>query len=101
MNLERLDAFDINFVDSAARREFKQNTSTGMGESRIYVGNDEETLDEFFDFENVEYCLTEKGVSVVPILQSICQWAGIYRNEDSALSLAQCEKCNYRGGKRG
>ena len=49
----------------------------------------------------VEYCLTEKGVSVVPILQSICQWAGIYRNEDSALSLAQCEKCNYRGGKRG
>ena len=60
MNLERLDAFDINFVDSAARREFKQNTSTGMGESRIYVGNDEEALDEFFDFENVEYCLTEK-----------------------------------------
>lgn len=60
MNLERLDAFDINFVDSAARKEFKRNTSTGMGESRIYVGKDEATLDEFFDFENVEYCITEK-----------------------------------------
>lgn len=60
MNLERIDAFDINFVDSAARREFKLNTSTGMGESRIYVGNDEKMLDEFFDHDNVEYCVTEK-----------------------------------------
>ena len=46
----------------------------------------------------VEYCLTDKGASVVPILRSICQWAGIYRNEDSELSLTQCKKCNYRGG---
>ena len=46
----------------------------------------------------VEYCLTDKGISVVPILRSICQWAGIYRNEDSELSLPQCKKCNYRGG---
>ena len=27
----------------------------------------------------VEYRLTEKGESVVPILQSICRWAGLYR----------------------
>lgn len=47
-----------------------------------------------------EYGLTEKGVSVVPILRSICQWAGIYRNEDSALSLPQCRKCDYRSGDR-
>ena len=46
----------------------------------------------------VEYCLTVKGVSVVPILRSICQWAGIYRNEDSELSLPQCKKCDFRGG---
>ncbi len=46
----------------------------------------------------VEYCLTEKGSSVVPILRSICQWAGMYRREESALSLPQCKKCNYRGG---
>lgn len=26
----------------------------------------------------VEYSLTEKGKSVVPILQSICQWAGTF-----------------------
>ena len=47
----------------------------------------------------VEYCLTEKGNSVVPILRSICGWAGIYQNEDSELSLPQCKKYNYRGGK--
>lgn len=47
---------------------------------------------------HVEYCLTEKGGSVVPILRSICQWAGIYQNKDSELSLPQCKKCNYRGG---
>lgn len=46
----------------------------------------------------VEYCLTKKGNSIVPILQSICQWAGIYRNDDSELSLSQCKKCNYRRG---
>lgn len=60
MNLERIDAFDINFVDSAARKEFKLSSSTGMGESRIYIGNDEEKYDEFFDFEHIEYFITEK-----------------------------------------
>lgn len=60
MNLERIDAFDINFVDSAARKEFKLNSSTGMGESRIYIGKDEEKYDEFFDFDHVEYFITEK-----------------------------------------
>ena len=42
MKLKRLDAFDINFVDSAAAKDFKLETSTGVGESRIYIGNDEE-----------------------------------------------------------
>ena len=60
MRLERIDAFDINFVDSAARKEFKLDTSTGMGEARIYIGNDEERFDEFFEFDNVEYFITEK-----------------------------------------
>lgn len=44
----------------------------------------------------VEYHLTEKGRSVVPILQSICRWSGIFYNEASGHSLRQCEKCDYR-----
>ena len=30
----------------------------------------------------VEYTLSEKGVSVVPILQSICKWSGAFYKED-------------------
>ena len=47
----------------------------------------------------VEYSLTQKGESVVPILQSICRWAGIYHNENSELTLPQCQKCDYHSGK--
>ena len=45
----------------------------------------------------VEYELTEKGRSVIPVLRSICEWSGnFYRNvEDTA--LARCQKCDYRG----
>lgn len=43
----------------------------------------------------VEYSLTEKGCSVVPILQSIYVWSGIFRKSDSDHVLAQCEKCDY------
>lgn len=44
----------------------------------------------------VEYCLSEKGVSVVPILQSICRWSGAYHREDTENTLVQCQKCDYR-----
>lgn len=43
----------------------------------------------------VEYCLTEKGLSVVPILQTICKWSGAYHREDSENTLLQCQKCDY------
>lgn len=44
----------------------------------------------------VEYCLSEKGASVVPILQSICRWSGAYHREDTENTLVQCQKCDYR-----
>jgi len=43
----------------------------------------------------VEYCLTERGWSVVPILQEICRWAGSYRREEYGGSMAHCRQCNY------
>lgn len=49
----------------------------------------------------VEYCLTEKGISVVPILQSICRWSGAYHREDNGNALQQCQKCDYHGGSGG
>ena len=43
----------------------------------------------------VEYSLTEKGNSVVPILQSICKWAGLYHKEDYSQTMVHCQKCDY------
>ena len=43
----------------------------------------------------VEYSLTDKGKSVVLILQSICKWAGIFRRESSGNIMTQCQKCDF------
>jgi DNA-binding HxlR family transcriptional regulator len=43
----------------------------------------------------VEYTLTEKGKSVIPILQSICRWSGAYHKADNEIVLTQCQKCDY------
>lgn len=44
----------------------------------------------------VEYSLTEKGKSVVPILQSICRWSGMFYKQESSNMMTQCERCDYR-----
>ena len=44
----------------------------------------------------VEYSLTDKGRSALPILQHICQWAGIFYKDDWEHSMPQCQKCDYR-----
>ncbi len=46
----------------------------------------------------VEYSLTEKGKSVVPILQSICKWSGIFYKDDNEHIMTQCQKCDYNNG---
>ena len=43
----------------------------------------------------VEYSLTEKGISVVPILQSICRWAGMFYKEEGETPMIQCQKCDH------
>lgn len=43
----------------------------------------------------VEYALTEKGKSVVPILQGICKWSGIFYKKDSGHTMTQCQKCDH------
>ena len=43
----------------------------------------------------VEYMLTQKGKSVVPILQNICQWSGVFYKEDVKNEMMQCQKCDH------
>lgn len=45
----------------------------------------------------VEYCLTEKGESVIPILISICEWSGARMQED-ATGTQGCQACDYSAG---
>ena len=45
----------------------------------------------------VEYSLTPKGKSVVPILQSICQWSDSFYKEEGQNEMVQCQKCDHRG----
>lgn len=43
----------------------------------------------------VEYSLTDKGSSVVPILQSICHWAGMFHRGVTADAPRQCQLCDF------
>lgn len=44
----------------------------------------------------VEYTLTEKGESVVPILQNICSWSDVFYREENEHTLTQCQKCDHK-----
>ena len=44
----------------------------------------------------VEYSLTPQGESVIPILQSICQWADARERTYDGPVMCQCQKCSFR-----
>ncbi len=43
----------------------------------------------------VEYCLSEKGHSVIPLLHSICEWSEAYHKEQDGYAFVQCSDCKY------
>lgn len=43
----------------------------------------------------VEYSLSEKGASVVPIIQSICKWSRSFYKEDKENISVHCQRCDY------
>ena len=44
----------------------------------------------------VEYALTRRGETLVPLLQAVCQWAGAYVREGEDPGFSQCQRCDYR-----
>jgi DNA-binding HxlR family transcriptional regulator len=74
-----------NITDAVLAATLKELTEDGIVQRRQF--------DEIPP--RVEYCLSDKGKSVVPILQSICRWSGSYHREDSEHILSQCQKCDY------
>ena len=74
-----------NITDAVLTATLKELIEVGIIERKSY--------DEIPP--RVEYFLTEKGKSVVPILQSICEWSGIFYKEDSENEMTQCQKCDH------
>ena len=44
----------------------------------------------------VEYSLTEKGLSVMPILQSIFDWSCAFYKKETDKETSQCMKCDHK-----
>lgn len=74
-----------NITDAVLAAALKELQTAGIVERRSY--------DEIPP--RVEYSLTERGWSVMPILRSICRWAGLYHREDYGGALPQCRRCDY------
>lgn len=74
----------LNITDAVLASTLKMLIANDMVERKSY--------DEIPP--RVEYSLTEKGRSVIPILQSICKWAGAYVKDTEPMN--HCEKCDYK-----
>ena len=83
---------------SGIRQEMKNITDAALAATLKELLADELIARQSYDEipPRVEYSLTAKGESVVPILQSICRWSGQFYKEESDHLMAQCERCDYR-----
>ena len=45
----------------------------------------------------VEYSLTRKGESTIPLLQAICKWSGIFYRDVSDTAPHKCQRCDFVG----
>ena len=74
----------VNISDTILASALKELIANGMVQRRQY---DEIPL-------KVEYSLTGRGKSAVPLLQAIAMWANGYTKTENALP-ALCENCGY------
>lgn len=83
---------------SALRKEMSNITDAVLAATLKELIADDIVQRKSFDEipPHVEYCLTKKGNSVIPILQSICIWSGAYHKEDNEKTMTQCKKCDYK-----
>ncbi|GAB1825221.1 winged helix-turn-helix transcriptional regulator [Turicimonas sp. TL08] len=82
---------------SSLRKEMSNITDAVLAATLKELQTDNMIMRQQFDEipPRVQYCLTDKGSSAIPILQSICKWSGAFHKEDNKNALPQCQKCNY------
>lgn len=76
----------VNITDAVLSTTLKKLMDDGLIERHSY--------DEIPP--RVEYSLSPRGETVIPILQSICQWAGFQPRYNVSPTLSQCEKCDFK-----
>lgn len=83
---------------SELRKEMGNITDAVLAASLKELISNEIILRKSYDEipPHVEYSLSEKGLSVVPILQSICKWSGAFYKENSNNMMIHCKKCDYK-----
>lgn len=75
----------VNITDAILAANLKELLADGIVIRQSYDGIP----------PKVEYRLSDKGKSIIPVLQSICKWSGLFYKEVTEYKLAQCEKCDY------
>lgn len=75
----------VNLTDTVLSDALKDLIADGMVSRQQY-----DTIPP-----KVEYSLTDKGRSVVPILQSICEWSSCFHHMDDMNKLPQCQTCDF------
>ncbi len=79
-----------DITDTALAAALKELQETGMVARRQY----EEIP------PRVEYSLTTKGRSTIPLLQAICKWSGIFYREVGENAPHKCQRCDFAGYAR-
>ena len=75
----------VNITDAVLAATLKELIADGLVERKSY--------DEIPP--RVEYTLTEKGRSVIPILQSICKWSGLFYKDEADTYMERCRHCDH------
>ncbi|MGN1235085.1 MAG: winged helix-turn-helix transcriptional regulator [Christensenellaceae bacterium] len=85
MRYRRLRDQLVNVTDAVLSTALKELVADGLVSRMQY----DETP------PRVEYALTEKGESIVPLLKEICAWAEKYYRAETE-DLPYCRKCDFR-----
>ena len=87
---------------SELRREMGNITDAVLASTlKKLISNDIVTRRSYDEIPpRVEYSLSQRGKSVVPILQMICEWAGASYEDDTEHPMIQCRKCSHSHADR-
>lgn len=74
----------VNITDGVLANTLTELTESGMIEKNSHPGQ----------MAN-DYCLTEKGKSVLPLLQKLCQWSAPYYKKNNGIVMGYCKQCEF------